>query len=219
MRTCKKHPCDVSNGVGVCATCLRERLFSLIAVQTAIDSQLLDNINNNNNSRRNTDDVTPTQMGPTNLTCSKSHRSGKFSNWSNKFFSKSRSDKSLPDPSPSSSWFSSVFLRRKKQSRLFTAAEEQPTAEYEENYNRSPLGSTPARRSRPGHAKSVSSLTFCLSPMVRPSPNRQWSQKADMANNTAEIRGSGKPNLGNAASYCGNRSRKFVDFGRANHNR
>ncbi|KAK4743896.1 hypothetical protein SAY87_010208 [Trapa incisa] len=30
---CKKHPADLSSSVGVCATCLRERLFVLIATQ------------------------------------------------------------------------------------------------------------------------------------------------------------------------------------------
>ncbi|XP_042510707.1 uncharacterized protein LOC122086076 [Macadamia integrifolia] len=31
---CKRHPTDLSSGVGVCASCLRERLFALIVAQT-----------------------------------------------------------------------------------------------------------------------------------------------------------------------------------------
>ncbi|KAL0397437.1 UNVERIFIED_CONTAM: hypothetical protein Scaly_0192100 [Sesamum calycinum] len=30
---CKKHPADLSSGVGVCASCLRERLFAIMAAQ------------------------------------------------------------------------------------------------------------------------------------------------------------------------------------------
>jgi len=36
---CKKHPGDLSSGVGVCASCLRERLFALIAAQAQIQQQ------------------------------------------------------------------------------------------------------------------------------------------------------------------------------------
>ncbi|EPS67277.1 hypothetical protein M569_07501, partial [Genlisea aurea] len=31
---CKKHLGDFSSGVGVCASCLRERLFAVVAAQT-----------------------------------------------------------------------------------------------------------------------------------------------------------------------------------------
>ncbi|XP_048132696.1 uncharacterized protein LOC125314445 [Rhodamnia argentea] len=35
---CKKHPVDLSSAVGVCATCLRERLFALIAAQAQAEA-------------------------------------------------------------------------------------------------------------------------------------------------------------------------------------
>lgn len=36
---CEKHPVDFSSGVGVCASCLRERLFAVIAVQAGKEAQ------------------------------------------------------------------------------------------------------------------------------------------------------------------------------------
>ncbi|KAH7848279.1 hypothetical protein Vadar_000607 [Vaccinium darrowii] len=61
-------------------------------------------------------------------------------------------------------------------------------------------------------------MTFCLSPLVRASPCRQWSQKGV----TPEMAFSGEislpVNLSTAASFCANRSRKLADFGRFNHN-
>ncbi|KAL3615474.1 hypothetical protein CASFOL_041135 [Castilleja foliolosa] len=39
---CKKHPADVSSSVGVCASCLRQRLFAIIAAQTQQDCRKSD---------------------------------------------------------------------------------------------------------------------------------------------------------------------------------
>ncbi|KAK2650895.1 hypothetical protein Ddye_018384 [Dipteronia dyeriana] len=73
------------------------------------------------------------------------------------------------------------------------------------------------------HSRNVSGLTFCLSPLVRASPNRHWNQKGCLPPDipySGEIRGSAaNPHLANAASFCANRSRKLADFGRVNHNR
>lgn len=82
-------------------------------------------------------------------------------------------------------------------------------------------GST-ARRGRQGLSRNVSGLAFCLSPLVRASPNhRHWNQKGlptELAY-TGEIRAPTKPHLSEAASFCANRSRKLADFGRVNANR
>ncbi|VFQ75824.1 unnamed protein product [Cuscuta campestris] len=64
--------------------------------------------------------------------------------------------------------------------------------------------------------RNVSGMTFCLSPLVRPSPNWQWNQKGmppEMVY-SGEIRVSSKSV---ATSFCKSRSRKLADFGRFNH--
>ncbi|CAA0842477.1 Unknown protein [Striga hermonthica] len=81
---------------------------------------------------------------------------------------------------------------------------------------------TPAQARRGGgkaaaHGKGVSSgLKFCLSPLVRPSPSRPWSQKGlpPEMSSAGESRVSVKPYLSTAMSFCKNRSRKLADFGR-----
>ncbi|KAL0007446.1 hypothetical protein SO802_008948 [Lithocarpus litseifolius] len=143
--------------------------------------------------------------------------------------------------SSSPSWFAAIFAgRTKKKSRLFvydeSTVERKPrpradrgmsparTGDSDEDCERSPPVSgystetwrSPAfqlRRTRHGHSRNVSGIAFCLSPLVRASPNRNWSQKGmplDIAI-SGEVRAPGK--------FCKNRSRKLVDFGRVNHNR
>lgn len=143
--------------------------------------------------------------------------------------------------SSSPSWFAAIFAgRTKKKSRLFVydecTVERKPrpradrgmsparTGDSDEDCERSPPVSgcstetwrSPAfqvRRTRHGHSRNVSGIAFCLSPLVRASPSRHWSQKGmppDIAI-SGEVRAPGK--------FCKNRSRKLVDFGRVNHNR
>ncbi|KAK7340404.1 hypothetical protein VNO77_21106 [Canavalia gladiata] len=91
-------------------------------------------------------------------------------------------------------------------------------------WRRTPAVAPSARRSRLGHGKSMSGsgMAFCLSPLVRASPNRRWNHKGlppEMAA-AAEVRAAAaKPHLSAAASFCANRSRKLADFGRVNQNR
>ncbi|KAD3068745.1 hypothetical protein R6Q59_017231 [Mikania micrantha] len=66
-----------------------------------------------------------------------------------------------------------------------------------------------------GNGKNVSGLAFCLSPLVRASPCRQWNPPADGGDVRAQV----KPHLLNTKSFCANRSRKLADFGRFNTNR
>ncbi|KAL2514055.1 hypothetical protein Fot_28026 [Forsythia ovata] len=85
---------------------------------------------------------------------------------------------------------------------------------------------TPASRrggGRHGHSRNVSHLAFCLSPLVRASPNRHWNHmgvppEMVVAGASGEIRVPAKPYLSTAASFGKNRSRKFADFGRYNPN-
>ncbi|GFP91041.1 hypothetical protein PHJA_001248100 [Phtheirospermum japonicum] len=67
-------------------------------------------------------------------------------------------------------------------------------------------------------SKNVSSLKFCLSPLVRASPGRHWNQKGLTSEMVVagESRVPAKPYLSAAASFCKNRSRKLADFGRYN---
>ncbi|KAK9058237.1 hypothetical protein SSX86_023077 [Deinandra increscens subsp. villosa] len=72
-----------------------------------------------------------------------------------------------------------------------------------------------------GHVRNISGLTFCLSPLVRASPNLQRNQRGlppDVVL-SGEIGAPVKPHLSNAKSFSANRSRKLADFGRPNSNR
>ncbi|XP_022867221.1 uncharacterized protein LOC111386949 [Olea europaea var. sylvestris] len=76
---------------------------------------------------------------------------------------------------------------------------------------------------RQGHSKNVTHLAFCLSPLVRASPNRHWNHmglppEMVVAGASKEIRVPTKPYLSTAASLGKNRSRKLADFGRYNPN-
>lgn len=87
-------------------------------------------------------------------------------------------------------------------------------------WKRTPVSAGSVRRGKGGH---MSGLAFCLSPLVRASPSRQWNQKKgglppDLGY-SGEVRVAVKPHLSTAASFCANRSRKLCDLGRVNHNR
>ncbi|CAL1397534.1 unnamed protein product [Linum trigynum] len=152
--------------------------------------------------------------------------------------------------SSSSSWFSSILSgRRKKQSAVESLPLPPPRRrhrgmspadrELPQECDPTPPGGdvwelkrTPTSVRR-GKAKggnnggnsnatgAAAGFAFCLSPLVRASPNRHWNQKAgSLAPDLGEVRVAVKPNLSMAASYCANRSRKLADFGRAmNHTR
>lgn len=329
---CNKHPCDLSSSLGVCASCLRERLSELIATQVQIQQQqqiallakayhhpraaaVIDESRKSDSnsqyhhqqqqppplifplsvspyvSRRKSDDhsswsahnqhhnlrfystpqVGPTYTTPSSTTTTAAYKkqSQKFSLFSNLF--SSRSDKfktdstgcrdSIEPPSSSSpSWFSMVFFgRRRKQSRQVPmeysgTVSGEPRQRLDrgmspargadsdkdcENCDRSPSGSgcssesSPGwkrtavasgvmRRGKAGHARNVSGLAFCLSPLVRASPKRNWNQKGGLPPElgySGEVRAPVRPHLSTAASFCANRSRKLADFGRVNHNR
>ncbi|XP_051148339.1 uncharacterized protein LOC127263386 [Andrographis paniculata] len=71
-----------------------------------------------------------------------------------------------------------------------------------------------------GQCRAVSGLGFCLSPLVRASPNRQWNQKGFPPEMAGESRPPAKMQLSDSGSLCKNRSRKLADIGRwSHHNR
>ncbi|PHT60667.1 hypothetical protein CQW23_03030 [Capsicum baccatum] len=77
------------------------------------------------------------------------------------------------------------------------------------------------RRGKANHSRNLTGMAFCLSPLVRASPSRNWNQKGmppEMVF-SGEIRVAAKPQLSTATSFCKNRSRKLADFGRFNPNR
>ncbi|KAL6130499.1 hypothetical protein ACLB2K_068878 [Fragaria x ananassa] len=325
---CKKHAADLTSAVGVCASCLRERLTTIIETQTRAQAQLqiqaqLSRLHSRNNgvapeepqksdpnpppalifprsvspyvSRRKSDQhnrsdhdhdhdhshlqrhhirfySTP-QVGPTydrggSAVIGGSYRKSKprFSLLTSLF--RSRSDKFWTDPRVSSrdaiatsasspSWFSAIFAgKRGKKSKQCFADEStvrvrsrhrrargmspdfthdgceddgEPSASGSgdsstPDWKRTPVQATPSRRARSGPVKNVSGLTFCLSPLVRASPNPHWNQKGMQGfppdlGITGEIRVATKPHLSSAASFSMNRSRKLADFGRATSNR
>lgn len=82
---------------------------------------------------------------------------------------------------------------------------------------------TPATRRRggfPGNCSNISGLAFCLSPLVRASPNLHLHQKGfpheTVVNGDSRI--PAKPYLSDASSFCKNRSRKLCQFGSFNPN-
>ncbi|KAG8391449.1 hypothetical protein BUALT_Bualt01G0189000 [Buddleja alternifolia] len=305
---CKKHPTDLSSGVGVCASCLRERLFAIMAAQS--QKQALLHLNQPDHcrksdteqqqqppplsfprsvspyiSRRKTDTAAATWhhqqpqrfhstplVGPTgsiNVQVKQNKKRSKGARFSSMFLGlfRSKSDKidlksdppvSIDSCTASPSWFSTVISgRRKKQIRTFSLNDEAIGAqrrtcryrdrgmsparhsdeedgdehchggssgyssESSQGWRQTPRR-TPATTRRRGekHSRNVSGLTFCLSPLVRASPSRNWNQKAvppEMAT-AGESRAPKKPYLSTATSFCKNRSRKLADFGRYSYN-
>ncbi|XWS32480.1 hypothetical protein CRYUN_Cryun23aG0162200 [Craigia yunnanensis] len=300
---CKKHLADLSSSVGVCATCLRERLLTLIAAQAQAEAQaqqtqlaraaaaaedrqksdppplIFARSVSPYVSRQKSDDNSATrihhqrfystpQVRPTysitatiDFEATRSFKKkNRFSFFSNLF--RSRSEKFNSDPrihyqnscnepsssSSSPSWLSTIFAAHLKKHQSSYVEEFGPRrscriinrgmspaieADSGDECDRSPSGSSPevsrrwkrtptaARRAKAG-SRNVSGLAFCLSPLVRASPNRHWNQKGGLPPDmsfTGESRTPMKPHLATAAGSCANRSRKLADFGRVNRNR
>ncbi|XP_031398486.1 uncharacterized protein LOC116209062 [Punica granatum] len=239
---CKKHPVDHSSSVGVCATCLRERLFALIAAQASAQ---------------------PPSNPPPPLAFPAPSRSEKLGSDPDPGVPASPHRDSSRTSTSSPSWFSFIPGRRRGPSRLSSVGESVAASEKKSSWvsdrgmspargahadgdfdDPSPSGSgyssessqgwrktpapgaTTARRSRPVYPRNMSGLAFCLSPLVRASPGRQWKQQKGGGGGmqqeigySGEIRASSaRPHISTAASFCANRSRKLADFGRTNHN-
>ncbi|KAF8412827.1 hypothetical protein HHK36_000798 [Tetracentron sinense] len=154
---CTRHPSDLSSSLGVCASCLRERLFALIAAQTCHQpltrpdedrrksdahppppllfprsaSPYISRRSDHDSSYQDHNFYYTPQANPTTTTSrKKGHRKVKFSLFSNLF--RSRSDDPDSDSrvstSSSSSWFSSLLSgRRKKKFRLCSLDEATPS--------------------------------------------------------------------------------------------
>ncbi|XP_047329744.1 uncharacterized protein LOC124933059 [Impatiens glandulifera] len=313
---CKKHSIDYSSNIGVCATCLRERLFNLIAAKnrddrgggsesqpsplvfprsvspygcrrSSNDNDLIINHRQLNHSLSDQRFFSTPQIWSSNdrdgmRNEMKKKKKSRFSIFARLFRSKSEKIGMDPrvsisnnsgDSSSSPSWFTTMLsYNNKKKSKLFSFDEstshggggvsrKSKTSRYHRDRGMSPVSGpeidddccdrssgyssessnhvykmTPVKAAesvrrgggggRPSHSRNLSGLTFCLSPLVRASPSRQWNQKGMSMSTTEMMHGGGggdnrppaaKPYLSTAASFCSNRSRKLADFGRLNH--
>ncbi|KAL6524649.1 hypothetical protein OROHE_016320 [Orobanche hederae] len=295
--SCKKHPADFSSSVGVCASCLRDRLFAIMSAQAqaqqehrksdiqqprplsfprsvspyisrrksdtnAATWQIHGSSSSSHQRFYSTPFVGPT--GSAQLEMRKDRNSSIGRRFSSLILGLFRSEPNkgdldlgpVSDPgvpgescSASPSWFSSVIPgRRENQIREIRSRRSAcrnrdrgmcpakcPEDEDDEHCHGGSSGYRPASsqgwRRTPrripatgwgvgrgaGHGRNVSGLAFCLSPLVRPSPNRHWNQKGvpqEMAV-SGESTVPPKAHLpAAAASFCKNRSRKLADFGR-----
>lgn len=154
-------------------------------------------------------------------------------------------DASESSSSSSRSWISSILStgRRKKQpcyiedviagrrpQRIYCRGmspardtEPEPSSESIEELRRTPATKTPGRRKIVnGIGTSMSGMAFCLSPLVRASPNCPFKRKMRFPSefvNSGEITVPEKPHISAAASFCANRSKKLVDLGRVDRRR
>ncbi|KAL1809184.1 hypothetical protein DCAR_0728726 [Daucus carota subsp. sativus] len=287
---CRKHFFDFSSDVGVCATCLRERLNVLIQTQSNDQPVLLVRPQLDDDEHRKSDAIQPQivfprsvspyvsrrksdttaaqlhrfystpQIGPNGVIDTERRSRGKFSILSKLFRSKtqkldahrnigdrrtySTSDASgieIPEAvsETTPSWFSSLFAsksKKKMMSKSFPAFGNRknhrgmsPAVESDEEWGdkvsdystqASPWKETPVRATpRRQNQRYVAGMAFCLSPLVRPSPNRSWTLKGVTPESvvpSGDGRAPVKPHLAEAASFRGNRSRKLANFGRLN---
>lgn len=276
---CKKHFTDLSSVVGVCASCLRERLFVLIEAQAQVQAQIRPNHRSSDFNQpelvfprsvspyvscRKSDSVdaathhgrtlsdqrfysTP-QVGPNGVNIS-TGRKTKLSLFSN-FFSRSSNKSDLVDlksrdssTTTSLPWLPIIFASKRKKKMCAAIFDPNasrvsqrpcrglsPAVESDDECGRGSSGcttessprwkETPQRAAqfqrnckRLNQARNGSGLKFCLSPLVRASPNRHRNVQPEVSV-TGDSRAPGKPYLGDASSFCANRSRKLANFGR-----
>lgn len=124
-----------------------------------------------------------------------------------------------PQTKPPTSWFTNLFASKKKRNSHIVSMsfpDEYPYSS-ETTPKDTPMKATPQRRKQ-NQGRNMAGLSLCLSPLVRPSPNRSWNLKGVLPETviqSGEMKVSpGRPNLGIAASFTGNRSRKLANIGR-----
>lgn len=296
---CKKHLTDYTSSVGVCATCLTERLSALIEAQTLAEAQFARSQEAQQDRRKSDAAAPPPLAFPRSVSPYISHRKSDYSRpnynpnpnrnhhhhhtLSDQLFystpqvgptlefaeerdtcAKRRSRnscllyrlfrfRSREAPSSSSpnrpSWFSNMLSspsRQKKDEANRSSVDggwrpsrlrrcdrgmsparvsdcgggvEEDYCDYSpEEWRQTRQRATPQVR-RGGHSRNVSGLKFCLSPLVRASPTRQWNQKGTIMPPEVAVHGDVRvPAVGPRLSTGAlNRSRKIADFGRCNH--
>ncbi|XP_058746857.1 uncharacterized protein LOC131619823 [Vicia villosa] len=271
---CKKHLPDISSTVGVCASCLRERLLKIVESQAqpsrvSVSEPKLPSLepifptsvspyvaHRKSDDRRREVLFHSTPQGGRGLsaacdgatTQSSKRRIRKFWILSDLYRPRSSKTENSSGEScePSSSvsprsltWLSAILPVRRQNNRVSDQRRcremnRGATPVDKENFegrDQSELGtsleSSPyrnkttavtTRRSRLGYAgKSLASMALCLSPMVRASPNRNWSNH-NHKGFSQELGVGGVQHISTAASMCANRSKKLVDLGKVAHN-
>ncbi|KAG2309639.1 hypothetical protein Bca52824_029387 [Brassica carinata] len=226
---CKRHTVDSTSTIGVCASCLRERLFSL-PYAAARNSDAGGGREDSLGSSSSSEQVFETNRSFKKKQTGLSRFSTFFTTRSNELSSR---DSSTFSPSSSSSWFSKVLSpRSKKQTANTTTCYIEDLIVSESNQQQRPRhsyckGLSPAnelessveespgrarRTSTPGRKKTAKKMALCLSPLVRAKPNCSFGY-------TGEMKSPVRPHISTAASYCANRSKKLADLGRADHRR
>ncbi|KAL2892620.1 Protein CFT1 [Bienertia sinuspersici] len=258
---CKKHLSDLSSSIGVCATCLRQRLFSLLEAQS-IPNSISENPNPNNNHQsisslhhHHHQEQPPPLIFPRSVSPYITRR--KSDQPDNKpiiqrFYSTPQVDPTQKKKKNSRFSLISKLFRSKSSVASSTSAASSDSVGPTRRCNRgmSPQGDdVGSTRPSPGRVKqspartanNVASLAFCLSPLVRASPasRHHWGIEPTFSGEirvpaTGKVNGLNshsnsvssinnkncdKPHLGDAASFCANRSRKIADFGRLNRKR
>ncbi|KAG2309640.1 hypothetical protein Bca52824_029388 [Brassica carinata] len=225
---CKRHTVDSTSTIGVCASCLRERLFSL-PYAAARNSDAGGGREDSLGSSSSSEQVFETNRSFKKKQTGLSRFSTFFTTRSNELSSR---DSSTFSPSSSSSWFSKVLSPIEKQTANTTTCYIEDLIVSESNQQQRPRhsyckGLSPAnelessveespgrarRTSTPGRKKTAKKMALCLSPLVRAKPNCSFGY-------TGEMKSPVRPHISTAASYCANRSKKLADLGRADHRR
>uniref|UniRef100_A0A7N0UIS7 Uncharacterized protein n=1 Tax=Kalanchoe fedtschenkoi TaxID=63787 RepID=A0A7N0UIS7_KALFE len=258
---CRLHSTDLSSTVGVCASCLRERLFLLVSAQSQhIQSHshppLFPRSVSPYISRRKIGDTSDslhgcdfsnlrsrcaTQVGPsatglqTMISDSSRKRRSRFSFITSLFKSRSHKSESGPHTASNSSplWYphgsksktvpkfageriqNPVSDRGMSPSRSSCDDVEDSSSRSSESWDPT-WKQTPVSAAAPSRRRhsNMSGFPFCLSPLVRASPNRNWNRNGLTAEGAEVVGASRKAQLTDANSFCKNRSKKMADFGR-----
>lgn len=213
---CKKHLSDLSSYQGVCASCLRQRLFPILAVQSdthpqpsifphSVSPPHVTKSNAQNRLFHSTPQLAPVQ----------NHHTKRERNRFSLFRSKKKADATS---SPLPSWISGLFSSTEKNPRRRKGPNRgrgmsPATASDSDREDECGGGGSVGRRGGGGRrlgSGDVAGFAFGIRPLVRarPKPGKSKSMPKEEPIATA------KPRLAPTASFCKNKSRKIADFGR-----
>lgn len=219
---CKKHLSDISSNQGLCATCLREKLLPILAVQSGDHSPPLifprspspphaTKSNDHNRLFHSTPQLSPLNLNTNPIKKEKS----RFS-----LFGSNCTATSSPLPS----WLSELFTgkEKKEESRIRGRGMSPESVSDSGGDGVGPGNHSPEKspvtvgqrggRGRGLGSRDVAGFAFCISPLVwvRPKQRNVKSKSMPKEATVDQV----KPQLAGAASFCKNRSRKIADFGR-----
>ncbi|KAJ0259216.1 hypothetical protein HA466_0056010 [Hirschfeldia incana] len=229
---CKRHTVDSTSTNGVCASCLRERLFPLAASE------------DNDHPHRDSNISPPSVLASpdsrffatTGGVVGSSSSSEKVFETNRSFkkkqtglsrfstFFRTRSNDYSRDSCDTSSWFSKILSKKQSTCYIEDLIDSESDRQQQRPRQRYCRGMSPANglesvEESPGRArrtpgrKKTATMALCLSPLVRVKPsNCSFGY-------TGELKSPVKPHISTAASFCANRSKKLADLGRADHRR